>query len=288
VDGVLVVDKPAGMTSHDVVDEVRRRLRTKRVGHGGTLDPGATGVLVLGVGKATKLLRYAQASPKRYRTTARFGTSTTTQDASGEVLEQHPPSITAADVSVALKGFVGEIDQMPPMVSAVKVGGERLYRKALRGEEVERAARRVTVYSLELVEFIEEGPTGAPEATLDVSCSAGTYVRTLVHDLGAVLECGAHLISLRRTAAGGWNEDDAISLDSVGAGDLLPLTEAVRDLPVLDVDETAVSLIANGRPLDSPPDAPDGALVAVLHAGDLLAVYRKRGPNLVADRVVPR
>jgi tRNA pseudouridine55 synthase len=276
------------MTSHDVVDEVRRRLHTKRVGHGGTLDPGAPGVLVLGVGKATKLLRYTQASPKRYWATARFGTTTTTQDASGEILEQHPASITSDDVSVALKAFVGDIDQMPPMVSAVKVGGERLYRKALRGEEVERAARRVTVYSLELIEFNEEGPTGAPEATLDLSCSAGTYVRTLVHDLGAVLGCGAHLISLRRTAAGGWNEDDAISLDSISGSDLRPLAAAVRDLPVVDVDESAVSLVANGRPLVADADAPDGALVAVLHAGDLLAVYRKRGPNLVADRVVPQ
>ena len=276
------------MTSHDVVDAARRRLRTKRIGHGGTLDPGATGVLVLGVGKATKLLRYAQASPKRYRATARFGTTTTTQDAAGDVVEQRPAKITSEDVSVALKDFVGDIDQIPPMVSAVKVGGERLYRKALRGEEVERAARRVTVYSLKLLDFVEEGLAGAPEATLDVSCSAGTYVRTLVHDVGAALGCGAHLISLRRIAAGGWEEGDAVALDSIGPGDLRPLSDAVRDLPALEVGEDGASLVADGRPLEVRTDVPEGGLVAVLHDGDLLGVYRRRGQNLVADRVVPR
>jgi tRNA pseudouridine55 synthase len=288
VDGFLAVDKPAGMTSHDIVDVVRRRLRTKKVGHGGTLDPGATGVLVLGVGKATKLLRYAQATPKRYRATARFGTTTTTQDATGDVVEERPVSITSDDVSIALKDFIGEIDQIPPMVSAVKVGGERLYKKALRGEEVERAPRRVTVYSFELLDFVEKGPTGAPEAALEVSCSSGTYVRTLVHDVGAALGCGAHLISLRRTAAGGWEQDDAVALDSIAPGDLRPLSAAVRDLPAVEVDDDGAALVANGRPLEVGSDVTDGGLVAVLHGGDLLGVYRRRGPILVADRVVPR
>jgi tRNA pseudouridine55 synthase len=288
VDGFLAVDKPAGMTSHDVVDAVRRRLRTKKVGHGGTLDPGATGVLLLGVGKATKLLRYAQATPKRYRAVARFGTTTTTQDSSGEVVEQRPTSITSDDVSIALKDFLGDIDQVPPMVSAVKVGGERLYRKALRGEEVERAPRRVTVYSFDLLDFVEEGPTGAPEATVGVLCSAGTYVRTLVHDVGAALGCGAHLISLRRTAAGGWDEDDAVALESVGPGDLRPLSDAVRDLPPVEVDDDGAAMVANGRPLEADIDVAEGGLVTVLHRGDLLGVYRRRGRNLVADRVVPR
>ena len=275
------------MTSHDVVDAVRRRLRTRKVGHGGTLDPDATGVLLLGVGKATKLLQYAQASPKRYRAVAGFGTTTTTQDASGEVVERRPVSITHDDVEIAAKGFVGDIEQIPPMVSAIKVGGERLYRKARRGEEVERRARRVTVYSLELLGFTQAGRTGAPEATLDVSCSAGTYVRTLVHDLGTTLGCGAHLISLRRTAAGGWSETDAVLLDSVGPDDLRPLSEAVRDLPAVEVDDGDARLVADGRPIEARTDAPDDGLVAVLHDGDLLGVYRRRGSNLVADRVVP-
>jgi len=287
VDGVLAVDKPAGMTSHDVVDEVRRRLHTRKVGHGGTLDPDATGVLIIGVGRATKLLRYAQTFPKRYRAVARFGTTTTTQDASGEVVEERPASITAGEVSIALDGLVGEIDQVPPMVSAVKVGGERLYRKALRGEEVERAARRVTIYSLDLVDFTEAGPTGAPEATIDVSCSSGTYVRTLVHDVGAALGCGAHLLSLRRTAAGGWSEGDTVSLDSLGAGDVRPLAEAVRELPALELGEVDAVHVAHGRPLDPPHGAPPSGLVALLYAGELLGVYRSEGSKLVADRVVP-
>jgi tRNA pseudouridine55 synthase len=174
------------------------------------------------------------------------------------------------------------------MVSAVKVGGERLYKKALRGEEVQRAPRRVTVYSFELIEFDEEGPTGEPEAALEVKCSAGTYVRTLVHDIGAALGCGAHLISLRRIAAGGWGEDDAVALDFVGPGDLRPLSDAVRDLPAVEVDDEGAGLVANGRPLPARADVSEDGLVAVLSGGDLLGVYRRRGQNLVADRVVPR
>ena len=152
MDGVLVVDKPAGMTSHDAVDEVRHRLGTRRVGHAGTLDPDATGVLVMGVGRATRLLAYAQAAAKRYRAEVAFGVETTTQDASGEVVARADAGwLSRAEVEAALPAFRGAIEQVPPMVSAVKVGGERLYRKARRGEEVARAPRRVTVHALELV-----------------------------------------------------------------------------------------------------------------------------------------
>ncbi|MGH2820602.1 MAG: tRNA pseudouridine(55) synthase TruB, partial [Actinomycetota bacterium] len=164
MDGLLVIDKPPGMTSHDVIDEVRRRFRTRRVGHAGTLDPDATGVLVVGVGHATRFLSYSQAAPKRYLARARFGVTTTTQDASGELLERRPVDLDAEEVRAALEDFRGEIEQVPPMVSAVKVGGERLYRKARRGEEVERAARRVTIHALDLVSF----PAPRVEAVLDV------------------------------------------------------------------------------------------------------------------------
>ncbi|MGH2729061.1 MAG: tRNA pseudouridine(55) synthase TruB [Actinomycetota bacterium] len=223
MDGVLVIDKPAGMTSHDVVDEVRRRLGTRKVGHGGTLDPDATGILVVGVGRATKLLSYAQAGPKRYRALARFGITTSTQDASGTVIESREAMIGADDVKRALEAFEGEIEQVPPMVSAVKIGGERLYKKARRGETVDRPARAVTVYGIELVDFSPDGP----RATLDVRCSAGTYVRTLVHDLGVALGCGAHLESLRRTAASGFTEADAVALDRVDERALRPV-DALR------------------------------------------------------------
>lgn len=281
MDGVLVIDKPAGITSHDVVDAVRRRLGTKKVGHAGTLDPDATGVLMIGVGRATRLLSYAQSSPKRYRATARFGATTTTQDASGTVLEERPVDLTETKIADALAGFLGDIEQIPPMVSAVKIGGERLYKKALRGEEVERPPRPVTIYELRLVEF-----DGDESATLDVRCSAGTYVRTLVHDLGLTLGCGAHLSSLRRTEAGGFRVEEAIGLDEVDETRLRPLGDTVLELPHLEVDETEEALVRNGRPLPA-PDGDREPLYAVTRQGRLLAVYETRGDDLVADRVVP-
>jgi tRNA pseudouridine55 synthase len=284
MDGVLIVDKPAGMTSHDVVDVVRGKLGTKRVGHAGTLDPEATGLLVLGVGRATRLLSYAQSAPKRYLARAVFGIATTTQDAWGDVIKRRPARVTRGEVERALAGFVGEIEQVPPMVSAVKVGGERLYRKARRGESVVRPPRRVTIYSAALVGW----RGGArPEGELDVRCSAGTYVRTLVSDLGETLGCGAHLAALRRTEAGGYTEADGVLLGDVGAHALRPLIAAVAGMARLEADGEAVSRVAHGRPLPLGPQAPaDGESVAVVRDTDLLAVYARRGDVLVAERVV--
>ncbi|MFN2489932.1 MAG: tRNA pseudouridine(55) synthase TruB [Actinomycetota bacterium] len=283
-DGVVVVDKPSGMTSHDVVDEVRRRLNTRKVGHAGTLDPDATGVLVLGVGRATRLLSYVSASDKSYRAAAIFGTTTTTQDASGEVVQRRDASgLARADVEAALGSFVGDIEQIPPMVSAVKVGGERLYRKARRGEVVERAARRVTIHGVELVDF-RAGQE--PVATLEVHCSAGTYVRTLVFDLGETLRCGAHLAALRRLEAGGFSEAEAVALGDVGAQRLRPLTDVVRALPQLEADEDAARGVAHGRPLAGDGGVAEGRPVAVVRNGALLAVYVRRGRALVAERVL--
>lgn len=283
-DGALVIDKPAGMTSHDVVDEIRKRLRTKRVGHGGTLDPDATGVLLIGVGKATRFLSYAQASPKRYLATVRLGITTASQDASGEVVEERPVNVTAEQVEAELKTFVGEIQQIPPMVSAVRIGGERLHVKARRGEEVDRPPRTVTIHELRMIsERIEE----ASELTLDVTCSGGTYIRTLAHDLGALLGCGAHLVSLRRTEAAGFKVEDAIALEDAGAETLLPLVEVVHELPRTEVDETTAALVSNGRPLIVEHSIPPDACTAVVHGDRLLGVYRSEGLRLVAERVVP-
>lgn len=283
MDGVLAIDKPAGVTSHDVVDEVRRRLGTRRVGHAGTLDPPATGVLLIGVGRATKLLGFAQAGPKRYRAVASFGTTTSTQDASGEVLQRKPAPLTAADVSAVLPRFVGAIDQVPPMVSAVRVGGERLYKKARRGEEVARAARRVVVHELRLEGF--EGGT-TPEATLDVLCSSGTYVRTLVSDLGDALGCGAHVKALRRTESAGFTQADLVLVDEVTPATLRPLLDAVRELPRMEVDDDDAVRVRHGRPLAPGARAAQGERVAVLSSGELLGVYALRGASLVAERVV--
>jgi tRNA pseudouridine55 synthase len=285
-DGVVVVDKPAGMTSHDVVDRVRKLFGTKKVGHAGTLDPDATGVLLLGINRATRFLSYAQSSPKSYRTVAVFGVTTSTQDAAGEVIEERPASLSRDVVATAMKDFLGEIEQIPPMVSAVKVGGERLYRKARRGEEVERKPRPVTIYEFDLIDFDSSHPH--PRATLEVRCSGGTYVRTLVHDLGLRLSCGAHLDSLRRIEAGGFSESDAVPLEELTAEHLRPLVEAVRELTTLEVDGDAALLVSNGRPLRSgADDIAEGSFVALTSGGRLVAVYKRKANALVPDRVVP-
>lgn len=285
IDGVLVIDKPAGMTSHDVVDRIRKRLGTRRVGHAGTLDPDATGVLILGLGRATRFLSYAQASTKRYLTTAVFGVTTTTQDAAGEVIERRPVSISEAQVRAVAAEHTGDLDQVPPMVSAVRIGGERLYEKARRGEEVERVARPVTIYDLEVLSFTED----PPEAVLDVRCSAGTYVRTLVHDLGASLGCGAHLRALRRTEAGGFLESEAIELDAVEPEHLLPLADAVRGLTRIEIESDTARLVGNGRRLELPSrDLAEGEHFALMNNDELVAVYARRGDELVPERVVAR
>jgi tRNA pseudouridine(55) synthase len=284
IDGVVVVDKPAGMTSHDVVDRVRRVFQTRKVGHAGTLDPDATGILILGLGRATRFLGYAQASPKRYLATAVFGVTTSTQDASGEVLATRScEDLDALAVSQALASFIGRIEQVPPMVSAVKIGGERLYRKAWRGEAVQRAPREVTIHHLVLNSF-REGPR--PEATVDVRCSAGTYVRTLVHDLGGRLGCGAHLGSLRRTEAGGFVEADAAPLDRLEPSTLLPLEELVRSVTRLDLSEDDARAVAHGRSLAAPADVAPGDARALFANDRLMAVYRREGHLLKAERVV--
>jgi tRNA pseudouridine55 synthase len=281
LDGVLVIDKPAGKTSHDVVDLVRDVFKTRKVGHGGTLDPDATGVLLIGVGRATRLLAYAQAGPKRYLARARFGVTTSTQDASGDVLEERPVRLSREVIERALRSFRGEIDQVPPMVSAVRMGGERLYEKARRGEEVERRPRRVTIHSLDLVDF-----GGADQATLDVACSSGTYVRTLIADLGEALGCGAHLEALRRTQAGGFTDADAVPLDTLKVEALRPLVDAVGDMPRLEIGADDAERVAHGQPLDAPNAPQEGPFVAVVRDGNLLAVYAREGQRLVADRVL--
>ena len=264
-----------------------RRSGRGKVGHGGTLDPDATGVLVVGVGKATRFLSFAQEAPKRYSARLRFGTTTSTQDASGEVLETHPVEVGRDEVFTELKRFVGPIEQVPPMVSAVKVGGERLHEKARRGEVVERRgsqrddlrarhrsrSRRAITFELEF----------------DVVCSAGTYVRTLAHDIGASLGCGAHLRTLRRTEAGGFRLDDTIDLDSVDRR-AAPPCGLIGGAPASDEGgrREARAYVADGRPLPAPAELGDGDAHRRLQDGELLAVYRRSGDRILADRVVPR
>jgi tRNA pseudouridine55 synthase len=274
VDGVLVCDKPAGMTSHDAVARVRRLAGQRRVGHGGTLDPPATGVLVLALGRATRLLPFLPTEPKRYLATVAFGAETDTLDAAGtvtataEVGDLDEPRLRAA-----LAGLVGPQLQVPPMVSAVKVAGERLYAKARRGETVERAARPIVVHELELLEL---SPGKRPLASVAVTCSGGTYVRSLAADLGRALGTLAHLASLRRTAVGRFTEADAHALeDLAGPGRLaaavLDPAAAMATSAVRALTPEEAAALATGRPLDPSGRAdpvaaigPDGRLVAVI------------------------
>ncbi len=247
--GFVLVDKPRGPTSHDIVGAVRRALKIKRVGHAGTLDPLATGLLVIAVGPATRLLRYVQGRDKTYDVTAQLGIRTSTLDAEGEVTSRQPVAVTPVEIRAAAARFVGEIDQIPPAVSAIKVGGERSYKRAARGEEVALEPRRVTVHAFDVLRC-------APDAfDARVVCSTGTYVRSLVADVGDALGCGAHVAHLRRTAIGDLSVRDAMKLDAIGP-QAVRRVEDVLDLPRIEVDEQTAALARNGRPIEVP--APDG------------------------------
>jgi tRNA pseudouridine55 synthase len=277
MDGVLVCDKPAGVTSHDVVARVRRLARQRRVGHGGTLDPPATGVLVVALGRATRLLPFLPMEPKRYLAGIAFGSETDTLDAAGTVTATAPvDAIDREAVAKGLESFVGPQEQVPPMVSAVKLGGERLYAKARRGETVERSPRPIVIHALELLDF-QPGPP--PLVTVEVTCSGGTYVRVLAADLGGALGSLAHLASLRRTAVGAFGEGEARTLADLEAlpsleDVLLDPAAAMRSASMRAVSEREAAALATGQTLepsglDQPVAAvdPDGRLVAVIQDG---------------------
>lgn len=275
--GVVVIDKPRFWTSHDVVAKLRRILGTRKIGHSGTLDPAATGVLVLGVGAATRLLRFLVALPKSYVGEIVLGVETTTLDAQGDVCATHDMSAVSDEaVRAAASGFVGPIMQVPPMVSAVKVGGKRLYELARRGEEVERRARPVEVYRYEL-----EPVAGEPGVwRCAVNCSSGTYIRSLAADLGTALGGGAHLRSLRRVAVGGFSVDQAGAVESPV---LRPVVDAVAHLPACAVSDETAARVRHGQLLDPAVlglaeggELGEGPWAVVDAGGELLAVY---GPS---------
>jgi tRNA pseudouridine55 synthase len=280
-DGLVVVDKAPQWTSHDVVAKLRGVYGQKRVGHAGTLDPDATGVLLVGLGRATRLLRFLQEAGKEYRARVVFGVATDTLDASGAVLERAEMTITGDELAIAARAFVGDIEQVPPMVSALKVGGRRLYELARAGEEIERAARPVRIDELVVEEF---EPGAYPEATIRVACSTGTYIRTLAADLGAALGGCAHLGSLRRLRVGSFTLDEARPIEAVEAdadGALCPSTEAVRDLECVRVDAERARAVVHGATFAAPALLGDrdgaGPFAVVDEAGALLAVYERRG-----------
>ena len=272
--GVLILDKPAGVTSHDVVNRVRRRTGCRRVGHAGTLDPMATGVLVVCVGAATRLIEYLQTDPKVYEAVVAFGMETDTQDITGAVIRRSDARhLTDEMIEERLQRFRGPIMQLPPMVSAVHVGGKRLYELARRGIEIERQPREVTVHSLTLLSF-EPGP--APTARLRVECSSGTYVRTLAADLGRSLGCGAALAELRRTRAGRFGIEEACNPD--GPIGLIPIEEALDTMPKVRIGPETFAPLRDGQGIDVPPDSmpPESEpILAYSAAGDYAVVVRK-------------
>lgn len=274
ISGVLVVDKPVGLTSHDVVQIVRKGTNIRRAGHTGTLDPRASGVLVILIGPAVRLSEYVSASDKRYQAVIRLGTTTDTYDADGRVTGSSPVTITEEQFEESLQQFIGEIEQVPPPYSAVKVKGKKAYEMAREGEDVDLQPRKIQVYNLELLEW------APPEAVIDVYCSSGTYVRSLAHDLGETLGCGAHLVGLRRTKSGRFTLRDAVPLrklrESFEVGNwyqyLIPAAEALSDWPAIDLEHEQVEAVRHGHRI--PGDAPEKGSWArgISEQGELVAL----------------
>lgn len=290
--GFLLVDKDQGWTSHDVVAKVRASVGGK-VGHAGTLDPMATGLLVLALGKATKLLRFVQGEEKEYLATALFGVATDSLDADGAVLSREPLPVGPDEIDAAMDRFRGEILQVPPMVSARKIEGKRLYELAREGKVVEREARPVTIKRLEIVDV---APSDYPEVTFRTVCSTGTYVRTLADDMARALGGRAHLTALRRVRNGNLHVKDASTVAEVvtaaneGSLDDLVMrpSEALSLMAELRVDDAGEFRVRNGSRLVGQSLDVDGDLIRVVNRrGDLLAVYRSDGNELVPEVVLP-
>ena len=280
MDGLVVVDKDCGWTSHDVVAKLRGILRTKKVGHSGTLDPDATGVLLIGVGKVTRLLRFLTALPKAYTGEVVFGVETSTLDASGDVTGSHEMSVTLDAVRGAAATLTGDIMQVPPMVSAKQVGGQRLHDLARKGIEVERDPVAVTVHRFDV------DATDDPLVyCIEVECSSGTYIRSLAADLGTTLGGGAHLRNLRRTAIGSFTVDQARRIDAITEADVLAPSTALRDYPMVTADR---QVIGSGKVLARTHlhvDG-DGPWAVLDEAGDLIAVYEPHREGTVKPAVV--
>ncbi|MGF9907384.1 tRNA pseudouridine(55) synthase TruB [Brevibacillus porteri] len=285
VNGVLVIDKPAGMTSHDCVARIRRLYGTKKVGHTGTLDPDVTGVLPICVGHATRLVEYLQELPKRYDVVMRLGSTTTTEDASGEVVEQasvDAASITTERIQALFESFLGEMEQVPPMFSAVKVNGKRLYDLAREGTVIERQARKVTLYELTLHKISVDGDT--VDVAFTCTCSKGTYMRTLCVDLGRALGYPAHMKLLRRIKSGPFQEQEAIPLKQIeeqaANGEdisryLVSIPQAISFLPSFQVNPERIKAVRNGLATSLPGvTTEEGSLICLFAGEELLGIHR--------------
>jgi len=278
--GMLFVDKPHGLTSHDVVARSRRALNTRKIGHAGTLDPMATGLLTLGVGPSTRLLTYLVGLDKTYETTIRLGHGTTTDDAEGEPLSTPDPAaleaVTDEHLAAGIRALTGDIEQVPSAVSAIKVDGRRAYDRVRAGEEVELASRRVTVAAFDVLAVRRHPDAIEVEARID--CSSGTYIRALARDLGTALGTGGHLTALRRTRVGPFSVDRAVAVDDIDAARLEPAATVAAELfPVLRVDADQARDLGHGKVL-ALPQHPDGEPVAAIDAHDrLVALIAVRG-----------
>lgn len=281
--GILVLDKPAGVTSHDLVNQMRRRFQTRRVGHAGTLDPMATGVLVVAIGPATRFLQYLDLEPKVYESEFAFGTATNTQDAEGEVIESAPvpDDLEERLIQTIPESFVGEIQQIPPMYSAVKRDGKALYQYARAGVELEREPRTVYIHGFDLDRL-------APDRIrTTISCSGGTYVRTLAHDLGHAVGTCAHLAKIRRTQCGRFDLSHACTVDDAGPDHLIPLAQALEPMPSLTLNAGQVDHIRHGRAITAGRLEPGVNLFALLdEKGEVISVARRTGPMLQPECVL--
>lgn len=292
MDGFININKPLGMTSSDVVVYVRRRLpRGARVGHGGTLDPEASGVLPVCVGGAARLFDYIIDKEKTYVATLALGRVTDTQDATGEIVEERPVNVTAGDIRGILPEFAGEIEQIPPMYSAIKKDGRRLYQLARKGEIIDIPARKCRVFGIELLEDI-----GDNKYILRIRCGKGVYIRTLCHDIGARLGCGAHMATLERVAAGAFRIEDALTLEEIDAlhregrieDALMPMDLPITHLPRIDVGGECMHAVKNGNPLKSRwigTPVPDGP-VRIYIDGDFCGIGEKDDKGLVRFRAM--
>lgn len=284
--GILNIDKPAGLTSHDVINRVRRVARMRRVGHAGTLDPLATGILLVCLGRATRLVEYLTGQPKTYEAVIRMGQATDTYDAEGTITAEHPVTFTEADLAQALAQFQGEIEQVPPMYSAIKQDGQPLYKLARQGKDVARPSRPVTIYELDILDW------QPPHLSLRITCSKGTYIRSLAHDLGEALGCGGHITALRRTAVGSFTLDTAVPLDDLTPDNLenylLVMDTAVSHLPRLDLPVLEANQLLMGQTVPRQPEQSAAELVRAYGAdGRFIGVVRANETVWQAHKMFP-
>lgn len=279
--GIIIIDKPAGWTSMDVCAKLRGILKTKKIGHAGTLDPMATGVLPVFVGRATRAVSFAEGGEKEYVAGLRLGRTTNTQDTEGQTLTQSPVTVGREELEAVLPRFTGEISQIPPMFSAIKINGQKLYDLARQGKEVERKARAVTVFALEVVEQVSE-----TDYILRIRCSKGTYVRTLCHDIGQALGCGGCMFSLRRTMAAGFTLDESVTLEQIQEGGealLRPTDSLFRDRPDYRLKtEKQEERCRNGNPFFIQENLPEGEYRIYGREGEFLCLSRLQGDTMTS------